>query len=86
MERMMTKTPDVPEPSAAELLDIRNARDPLPALRHTVKMFGTEYTDKHAIVATKDYYGPGITTGLTWGHLRALLSELEMYRQQEQQS
>lgn len=74
----------LPDLTPADLLDIRDPRDPLPALRHVVEAHATAYADDPAIVVSEHHYGLGIRTGLTHGQLRALLSELEMYRRQDE--
>jgi hypothetical protein len=54
-------TPDGPAPtSLAE------------RLAHTVSLFPDEPDGRFAVMATHGIYGPGVTTGLTWGDLREL--------------
>jgi hypothetical protein len=51
--------------------------DPAARLRHVLDVFGTDVDDDRvAIQATIGMYGDGITTGITWGDLRALADRL----------
>lgn len=50
--------------------------DPIARLRHTLDMY-TEVADAHfAVQATHGIYGRGVTTGLTFGDLRAIAKRL----------
>ncbi|MEV6680706.1 hypothetical protein AB0N09_28150 [Streptomyces erythrochromogenes] len=46
------------------------------ALEQVLAAHAGEPENGLAITATSGVYGQGIRTGLTWGHLRALLAEL----------
>lgn len=50
---------------------------PLQHLRHTVATFADSPDDEIAQMATRDIYGPGVATGITWGDLRLILDWLE---------
>lgn len=54
---------------------------PVARLAHTVAVYdsdqgGRPADDKWVITATSNHYARGVTTGLTWGDLRALLADL----------
>ena len=52
--------------------------DPVERLRHTLAIYEGQITDDEWVIrATSNVYGPGVTTGLTWGDLRALLAKLD---------
>lgn len=52
--------------------------DPVSRLRHTLAAIGREAFDADwAVRATSGIYGPAVTTGLTYGDLRAILDLLD---------
>lgn len=52
--------------------------DPISRLRHVVKAFAECSTDEEWVIrATGNIYGDGVTTGLTWGDLRAILAMVD---------
>ena len=50
---------------------------PIEHLRHVVAAFEICPDEELVKMATYNVYGDGVTTGLTWGDLRALLAQLE---------
>lgn len=50
---------------------------PVEALKHVVSIFADEADDVMVVLATRNIYGKGVATGLTWGDLRAILKEIE---------
>lgn len=50
--------------------------DPVARLRHTLDMYTEVDDDRIAVQATVGIYGKGVTTGLTYGDLRAIADRL----------
>lgn len=57
-----------PEPSGS----------PVDRLQHVLDVYGdSAKNDQFAVEATRNIYGDGVVTGLTWGDLRGLLAEIK---------
>lgn len=54
----------------------RPTADPVSRLAHLLELHEDVGDDVVAIVATRDTYGPGVVTGLTYGDLRALSNRM----------
>lgn len=50
--------------------------DPMQRLAHVLEIYADRPDDAWAIEATRNVYSPGVTTGLTWGDLRALVNRM----------
>lgn len=65
-------------PTAAQWADELGPEPTTPTerLQHTLKAFDDQPDDQFAVRGTTGVYGPGVTTGITWGDLRGFAAQV----------